>query len=194
MADVDFELLISVTTGLGRHVPTPGGPRVYAKDADCLNCLKDLTRFLRRDDPDTRDVFFELCKKQIPTAHLVPILTTYPDDTQLVFNALKVLTFLTMPVDMATDQPSTQVRGIFALRCLSALLSNMTDRLPKPCGVRPLNAQASFYQASSLSAAFGAHNLLVIHFSSPPRDALRSCNPAHVADASCFWHQDVLLM
>lgn len=123
MADVDFELLISVTTGLGKHVDIDrgAGKKVFRKDADCLNCLKDLSRFLHRDDPDTRDVFFELCRKQVPTTHLIPILITYPDDRPLVFTALKVLTRLTMPVNLSTDQAVLQVRrGAYLM--LTALL------------------------------------------------------------------------
>jgi hypothetical protein len=50
-------------------------------------CLKDLQRCLRRDDPDTRDVFFKLGEFDTAKNDLVPIIVTYPDDTDLVYNA-----------------------------------------------------------------------------------------------------------
>jgi hypothetical protein len=49
-------------------------------------CLKDLQRCLRRDDPDTRDVFFKLGEFDTAKNDLVPIIVTYPDDTELVYN------------------------------------------------------------------------------------------------------------
>lgn len=50
-------------------------------------CLKDLQRCLRRDDPDTRDVFFKLGEFATAKSDLVPMIVTYPDDTDLVYNA-----------------------------------------------------------------------------------------------------------
>ncbi|GBF93528.1 hypothetical protein Rsub_06248 [Raphidocelis subcapitata] len=106
----DLDLLLSVAGGLGRFVSTEDGRRVYEKDPDCLACLKDLQRFLRRDDPDNRDAFFKLGELTLAASHLVPLLVTYPEDEGLAFNALKVLTFMTMPVDYYTHEPLTQLR------------------------------------------------------------------------------------
>ena len=52
-------------------------------------CLKDLQRFLRNDDPDTRDAFFKVAEFDLARSDLVPIITTYPEDKELVFNARK---------------------------------------------------------------------------------------------------------
>jgi hypothetical protein len=48
--------------------------------------IKDLARWLRRDDPDTRDVFFKLGEFDTARSDLVPIIVTHPDDADLVYN------------------------------------------------------------------------------------------------------------
>ena len=49
--------------------------------------LKDLLRFLRRDDPHTRDVFKQVCKWNIVSKDLIPIIEHCQDDRNLVLNA-----------------------------------------------------------------------------------------------------------
>lgn len=49
--------------------------------------LKDLLRFLRRDDPQTREVFKQVCKWNIVGKDLIPILEHCQDDHNLVLNA-----------------------------------------------------------------------------------------------------------
>lgn len=50
-------------------------------------CLKDLQRFLRFDDPDTREAFFAVSKYNLTRSDLVPLIVTYPDDYEVVYNA-----------------------------------------------------------------------------------------------------------
>ena len=50
-------------------------------------CLRDLQRFLRRDDGDTRDAFFKLVELRTAEAHLLPLLVTYPEDGELSYAA-----------------------------------------------------------------------------------------------------------
>lgn len=50
-------------------------------------CLKDLARFLRRDEPDTREVFLKLGELQIVENDVVPLLTSFPTDRELVYHA-----------------------------------------------------------------------------------------------------------
>eukprot|EP00955_Chlamydomonas_euryale_P074094 361935-Chlamydomonas_euryale.AAC.19 len=52
-------------------------------------CLKDLQRFLRNDDPDLRTVFFKLAQFETARKDLLPLITTYPGDLELVTNARK---------------------------------------------------------------------------------------------------------
>ena len=109
----DEDLLISVSGGLGRF---DEDANVYRKDADCLECLKDLQRFLRRDDPYTRDVFHRLCQWDLVATDLVPLVVQYQDDSDVVYNALKVLTFLTMPVDPESDDLHVQCRELARIK------------------------------------------------------------------------------
>lgn len=53
--------------------------------------LKDLLRFLRRDDPQNRDVFKEVCKWNIVSKDLIPIIEHCQDDRSLVLNTGKFL-------------------------------------------------------------------------------------------------------
>lgn len=106
-------------------------------------CLKDLQRLLRQDT-DTREAFQVLGQYNIAKSDLVPLIVTYPKDTDVIYNArknpcvtsgislafmllfglllnpayanvdtcsaVKVLTYLTMPIDRANDSLPTQVR------------------------------------------------------------------------------------
>lgn len=49
--------------------------------------LKDLLRFLRRDDPQSREVFKQVCKWNIVGKDLIPIFEHCQDDHNLVLNA-----------------------------------------------------------------------------------------------------------
>lgn len=49
--------------------------------------LKDLLRFLRRDDPEKRDVFKQVCKWNTVAKDLIPIIEYFQEDRSLVLNA-----------------------------------------------------------------------------------------------------------
>jgi hypothetical protein len=49
--------------------------------------LKDLQRFLRKDDPDMRPVFFKLGGFHLAANDLVPLVVTYPNEHDVVYNA-----------------------------------------------------------------------------------------------------------
>lgn len=49
--------------------------------------LKDLLRFLRRDDPESREVFKQVCAWNIVSKDLIPIIEHYQDEHNLVLNA-----------------------------------------------------------------------------------------------------------
>ena len=55
--------------------------------AGCADCLKDLQRFLRQDDPVRREAFFALGQCDVAKSDLVSIITAYPEDMELVYNA-----------------------------------------------------------------------------------------------------------
>ncbi|PSC68202.1 calcium-translocating P-type PMCA-type [Micractinium conductrix] len=96
--DLDYELLASIASGgLGSWVSDAAGSTVYVKSDDCVGCLRDLQRFFRGDDPEGRPAFFAVSKYNFTRSDLVPLICAYPDDADVVYNALKVATFLTMP-------------------------------------------------------------------------------------------------
>lgn len=68
-------------------------------NADVADCLKDLQRFLREDDPKTREAFFTLGRYKSVRTDLVPLITTYAADTDIVYNA-RVLPCLALPLTM----------------------------------------------------------------------------------------------
>lgn len=49
--------------------------------------LKDLLRFMRRDDPEKRDVFKQVCKWNVAGKDLIPIIEHCQEDSNLVLNA-----------------------------------------------------------------------------------------------------------
>lgn len=55
-------------------------------------CLKDLQRFLRRDKPDTRQAYRLLGPYNLVKTNLVPLINTYPNDQELLYNACETLT------------------------------------------------------------------------------------------------------
>lgn len=73
---------------------------------DCLSldvaagsaaCLKDIQRFLRNDDAQSRETFFTLGEFDVAKQHLMPLITTYPDNVEVVFNARECISLRTNP-------------------------------------------------------------------------------------------------
>ena len=141
-------------------------------------CLKDLQRFLRHDDPATRDAFFVLGKAQTTRLHLIPLITRYAEDADIVYNAcerpsatlhavsrrtaseqssaghypsrcvlhaVKVVTFLTMPVERESQSYCAQVPGAPSchahpgVRLYAAALWHTC-----PCGAVPMSSATSY--------------------------------------------------
>ncbi|XP_076911827.1 uncharacterized protein LOC143569918 [Bidens hawaiensis] len=93
-----------------------GNPIAYTP-AETDN-LKDLVRFLRRDDPETRQVFHQVCKWNIVGKHILIIIQHFHHDTNLLLNAVKVLVFLTMPVDPTSKDIPQQIEYLWGLKSL----------------------------------------------------------------------------
>lgn len=53
----------------------------------CSENLRDLQRFLRRDHPQTRDVFKQLGKWNTMSQDLIPIIEHYRDEPETIINA-----------------------------------------------------------------------------------------------------------
>lgn len=54
-------------------------------------CLRDLQRFFRYDDPESRPAFFAVSKYNFARSDLVPLIVTYPEDYEVVYNAREQL-------------------------------------------------------------------------------------------------------
>lgn len=52
-------------------------------------CLKDLQRLLRQDESEGKEAFQVLGQYNIARSDLVPIIVTYPKETEIVYNARK---------------------------------------------------------------------------------------------------------
>ncbi|KAM3729911.1 hypothetical protein ACB098_12G046900 [Castanea mollissima] len=114
---MDTEGLSLICAGLGIAEEDDNGNRIgYSKGQYCLDNLKDLLRFLRRDDPHTRDVFKQVCKWNIVSKDLIPIIEHCQDDRNLVLNAVKVLVFLTMPIEPTSKDISQQLEYLWGLK------------------------------------------------------------------------------
>ncbi|TKY51371.1 timeless-like protein [Spatholobus suberectus] len=114
---MDTEGLSLICAGLGTVEEDLEGNRIgYTKGEYCLDNLKDLLRFLRRDDPQTRDVFKQVCKWNIVSKDLIPIIEYYHEDRNLLLNAVKVLVFLTMPIEPSSTDISQQLEYLWGLK------------------------------------------------------------------------------
>ncbi|XP_010059979.2 topoisomerase 1-associated factor 1 isoform X2 [Eucalyptus grandis] len=114
---MDTQGLSAICAGLGIVDEDDDGNRVgYSKGAHCLDNLKDLLRFLRRDDPQTREVFKQVCKWNCVSKDLIPILEHCQDDRSLVLNTVKVLVFLTMPIEPTSSGIHLQIEYLWDLK------------------------------------------------------------------------------
>ncbi|KAJ0098812.1 hypothetical protein Patl1_20272 [Pistacia atlantica] len=82
----------------------------------CAGLGMDWLRFLKRDDPQTREVFKQVCKWNIVSKDLMPIIEHCQDDRNLVLNAVKVLVFLTMPVEPSSNDIPQQIEYLLGLK------------------------------------------------------------------------------
>ncbi|XP_024022343.1 uncharacterized protein LOC21394741, partial [Morus notabilis] len=114
---MDMEGLSAICAGLGVVEEDRDGNRIgYSKGEYCLDNLKDLLRFLRRDDPQNRDVFKQVCKWNTVSKDLIPIIEHCQEDRNLVLNAVKVLVFLTMPIEPSSNDISDQIEYLWRFK------------------------------------------------------------------------------
>ncbi|KAI5561937.1 hypothetical protein BDE02_15G020400 [Populus trichocarpa] len=119
---MEMQGLAGICVGLGTPEEDDNGNRIgYTKGANCLDNLKDLLRFLRRDDPQTRGVFKQVCKWNTVGKDLIPIIQYCQDDRNLVLNAVKVLVFLTMPIEPSSSDIWLQVEYLWGLKAAITL-------------------------------------------------------------------------
>ncbi|KAK6970089.1 protein timeless, partial [Biomphalaria glabrata] len=71
--------------------------KVYIKEPDCIETVKDLIRFLRRDN-DICEIRRQLGHTQILQNDLIPLVKFYHKDKALFETVIKLLVNLTQPV------------------------------------------------------------------------------------------------
>lgn len=142
-AHIDLELLLSLANGLGQTSKETGA---YEKSEDCVECLRDIQRFLRRDDPANRPAFCRLASWHTVRADILPILSTYPRDAALVYECLKVLVFMTMPI--LEDDDAVERAGQTEEKCQQLLLDTVRDLLSTDSG----NTRTAIAMVASLVA------------------------------------------
>jgi timeless len=139
---MDSAVLSLTCAGLGAAKEDDDGAVIgYVKSDHCLDNLKDLQRFLRRDDPQRREVFKQVCRWKIASRDLVPIIENYQTDRNLVITAVKVLVFLTMPVEPSSEDVAQQIEYLWDLKAaltrnvavtvIVSLLEDPLDRLER---------------------------------------------------------------
>ncbi|XP_048228801.1 protein timeless homolog isoform X1 [Ricinus communis] len=137
-----------ICAGLGDEEEDNGKRIGYSKGENCLENLKDLLRCLRRDDPETREVFKQVCNWKVVSKDLIPIIQYCQVDRSLVLNAgnysffffffsflfllimvgtsdkfvdfynisVKVLVFLTMPIEPSSNDILQQTEYLWDLK------------------------------------------------------------------------------
>ena len=86
-----------IISGLVAKIDVPGEEPRYMVGAESKECVSDLQRYLRRDDPMEMAAHRALGQWRVVQTFLVPLLRTCRDaDAKLTFNVLKVIVKLTM--------------------------------------------------------------------------------------------------
>nr|CAD1824075.1 unnamed protein product [Ananas comosus var. bracteatus] len=118
---MEDEGLSGICAGLGSAEEDEDGAIIgYTTGENCLDNLKDLQRYLRRDDPQRRNVFKQICKWNVVSHDLIPIIEYYQNDHNLMISAVKILVFLTMPVDPSSDDVAQQIECLWDLKAAMA--------------------------------------------------------------------------
>lgn len=91
----DESHLLSLASNVGR----PGNSGAYVCDEYCAQALQDIQRFLRTDTSSQRHAANQLITWNFVSKDIIPLIKSEPDNSELVFHALKVLVFLTFPVE-----------------------------------------------------------------------------------------------
>ena len=134
----DEEELLLIVSGIGEHVVAEGR---YMIGTDCKDCVSDLQRYLRRDDPMVMAAHRALGSWRTMQTHLLPLLTAIGDsDAKLTFNVLKVIVKLTMKPEQL-GVPSLLLRATPARACTAQLASLAREcRLTDPSRSRAFAA------------------------------------------------------
>ena len=116
----DEEELLLIISGMGEHVEAEGR---YMVGPECKDCVADLQRYLRRDDPMVMAAHRALGQWRVLQTHLLPLLQANGDsDSRLTFSVLKVIVKLTMkPEQLGAPRPHLLATACTACTCMLPL-------------------------------------------------------------------------
>ena len=95
----------------------------YYKEPDCLESVKDLIRFLKRDNEDSCEIRRQLGDTAILQKNLIPIVKHYSDDRILLETVLRLMVNLTQPAKLCFQNhiPGDKTRRNYYLQIESQL-------------------------------------------------------------------------
>ena len=112
-AEKHQSMLLALCTGLGATTTEQraDGKMVRSIEAgdDCLMCIQDIQRYLRRDD-SMKSIFKLLASWDIVQTRLLPIIFKYQNKKQLQFAATKLVVMLTMPPETGYSEAEARQR------------------------------------------------------------------------------------
>lgn len=87
---MDVEELVEVVTGLGTFKRDKNQNIEYFIEDDTAECLQDIIRIIKRDDPREREAFKKLGEWNVIKKHIVPILCMPKQDRPIFIPACKL--------------------------------------------------------------------------------------------------------
>lgn len=137
---LDESHLLSLASNIGR----PGSSGAYVCDEYCAQALQDIQRFLRTDTSSQRHAANQLITWNFVSKDIIPLIKSQPDNSELVFHALKVLVFLTFPVEEGPESTpnhkkvlaavDTILDNFEAVQVILSLVCDAFTRLEANCG------------------------------------------------------------
>ena len=115
--------LLTATQSLCRWLPpTPTSPGHYTALPTTLDALRSLEMFLRRDHPTMQPAHLRLGQWDFVSTTLLPLLSTYRHDRDVLYPSLKLLTRLSLPLPSDLHPPSRAARLTHHLSLLHSTL------------------------------------------------------------------------
>ena len=76
------ELAVVAAIGMSEEVDDGAGGLAtsFARGEDCLECINDVERWLRRDNPRTRDFWLQLGRWRVLQTKLLPLVIAHRTD------------------------------------------------------------------------------------------------------------------
>ena len=96
LEDDEEEELLLLISGMGMTQQVEGGGTEYWVGEEVHECVSDLQRYVRRDDPFSMRTHRALGTWRTVQSHLLPMLRAKANDHKLVFEVLKLVVKLTM--------------------------------------------------------------------------------------------------